>query len=85
MKLVHVSNEPNSDNTSGCCTALYFDQKADEAAVKVALRYVLKNRSEFPDAPLVAEPDDEFFSFKERSTSVSEKAGLFRYECCGSC
>ena len=83
--LVRVSNERDSDNPNSCCTVLYFDREADEATVKETLRYVLKNRAEFPDATLVVDPDDQFFSFKERSTLVSEKAGLFRYECCGSC
>lgn len=82
--MVYATNETNSENTSGFCTVLYFAERVDRAAVQAGLRYVAANRSRFRNAPLVTNPDDECFSFRELSTPVSERAGLFRYECYGS-
>jgi hypothetical protein len=82
---VRVTNESNSANTSSCCTVLYFERPVTPDELKEGLRYVAKHRSRFPQTQLVVDPDDGFFTFKERSTPVSERAGLSRYECCGSC
>lgn len=81
----YVANETNSENTDGICTVLYFDEPASREEIQASLRHVQKNRRDFPDAPLVSDPDDEFFDYKERATPLSAKAGWHRYECYGSC
>lgn len=83
--LLHASNEPNSENTDGFCTVLYFEAPASPEEIKNALLQVKNNPSSFLDAPLVTDPDDEFFTHKERATPVSTRAEIYRYECCGSC
>jgi hypothetical protein len=82
--MVYATNETNSENTDGVCTVLYFTEKVDRATVQEWLRHVAANRSKFRSASLVTNPDDEYFGYQELPTVVSDRAGLFRYECYGS-
>lgn len=85
--LVYATNETNSANTDGVCTVLYFCDEADRDTIKEALRYILESQR-FPNAALVADPDDEdesLFDYQELPTPVSKLAKLYRYECYGSC
>lgn len=72
-KLVHSSVESCSANDHGDCVVLYFDGVADEDVIRVACKKLKR-------LPLTVDPDDEYFSFEEVSTPVSERAELHRYE-----
>jgi hypothetical protein len=87
MRLLYAANETNSNNTDGCCTALYFSEPSrpvTEAEVVEALQHVLANRSLYPALPLPTLVD-EYLSFETNETPVSRAAGQLRVEASGSC
>lgn len=86
MRLFYAANETNSNNTDGCCTALYFsDPSRPVTAEEVyeVLLHVQTNRSLYPALPLPASADD--FDFELIETPISKAAGLLRVEVNGDC
>ena len=86
MRLFYAANETNSNNTDGCCTALYFSEPSRPVTaeeVYEALQHVNANRSLYPALPLPASAED--FDFEPYETPVSKAAGLLRVEANGDC
>jgi hypothetical protein len=73
-ELVHATLEPNTHNTDGSTVVLYFDGVPSKEQVCEVCKTKLSSLN------LGVDTEDEFFSFEEHSTPVSERAKLHRYE-----
>jgi hypothetical protein len=72
-QLVNATLEPNPHNTDGDTVVLYFDGEPTAEQIREVCT------TELSHLDCGVDVDSEFFSFEERSTPVSERAGLRRY------
>lgn len=78
-EFIEANLEPNFHNRDGCTVTLYFDGEPTKEQVIEICKTKLQNLN------LGVDTEDQYFSFEEHPTTVSERAKLRRYEVYPTC
>ena len=80
---IHITLEPNEQNTDGFALTLYFPQGAEVEDAIACLRVVDRQSILHRNLPLWVDPDDEFFEVLK--TELQPFNGVVRFQAHPTC